>query len=232
MRPPRRPGRRRRQGGAIKPRFIRAAIALRAALGLGAGLLAPLGVQAHGAHDQHKADERRPSTVQVSVPDVALVDASGRERKLKSEVMGERVVVVNFVFTTCTTVCPISSAILAQVQQRLGVQVGKDVQLVSISVDPQRDTPARLKAYASKVGAGAGWTWLTGRKEVVDGVLKAFGAYATRPEDHPAMMLIGSARTGRWTRMYGFPSATEVLAQVTQHVAECSSGPANTAGSM
>jgi protein SCO1/2 len=204
------------------------------AMTLAGTLLAPWAAQAHGEHDHHTAAAAaRPSTVQVRVPDVALVDPTGRERKLKSEVMGERVVVVNFVFTTCTTVCPVSSAIFAQLQERLGAQLGRDVQLVSITLDPQRDTPARLKAYASKVGASPGWTWLTGRKDVVDGVLKSFGAYTTRPEDHPAMMLVGSARTGQWTRMYGFPAVTDVLAEVMQHVAECASaGPARPAARM
>lgn len=204
--------------------------------GLCGGLLGVLLVaaggaaQAHGSHEHHAADPAaKPSSVQVRVPDAVLLDPSGRERKLKTDVMGDRVVVVNFVFTTCTTVCPVSSAILAQLQERLGAQLGKDVQLVSITVDPQRDTPARLKAYASKVGAGPGWTWLTGRKDVVDGVLKSFGAYTTKPEDHPAMMLVGSARTGQWTRLYGFPAVTDVLAEVTQHVAQCTSASGKTA---
>lgn len=216
----------------MRPRFFSGVLALRAALGLGAGLLTPLAVQAHGDHDRHKAAESSPSTVQVRVPDAALVDQSGRRRKLASEVMGDRIVVVNFVFTTCTTVCPISSAILAQVQERLGDRLGKDVQLVSVTIDPQRDTPARLQAYASKIGAGAAWTWLTGRKQDVDDVLRAFGAYTTRPEGHPAMMLVGSARSGRWTRMYGFPSATDVLAEVMQHLAECAPAPNPAAGSL
>lgn len=204
--------------------------ALGAALSAGAALLLPRIARAHGEHEHHKAGgDGRPSSVQLTVPDAALVDPSGRARRLTSEVMGDRVVVVNFVFTTCTTVCPVSSAILAQLQERLGAQAGKDVQLVSITVDPQRDTPARLKAYAAKVGAGPAWTWLTGRKDVVDGVLKSFGAYTTRPEDHPAMMLVGSARTGHWTRLYGFPSVTDVLAEVMQHIAACSSAPAKTA---
>lgn len=209
--------------------FFPRTIAAFGALALGAASLAPLAAQAHGDHDHRHAADARPSAAQVHVPDAMLVDATGRERRLRSDVMGDRIVVVNFVFTTCTTVCPVSSAILAQIQERLGAQLGKDVQLVSISVDPQRDTPARLKAYASKIGAGAGWTWLTGRKEVVDGVLKAFGAYTPRPEDHPAMMLIGSARTGRWTRLYGFPSPTDVLAEVMQHLTECTSAPSATA---
>jgi len=204
-----------------------AGLALACAFALPA-LLAVQPALAHADHAHHQASAVGTGRgfVDVKLTDAALVDQSGRSRKLKSDVLADRVTVVNFVYTTCTTICPVSSALFAELQERLGAQLGKEVQLLSISVDPQRDTPSQLRAYASKVGARAGWTWLTGRKDAVDGVLKSFGAYNTRPEDHPPMLMIGDAHSGKWTRLYGFPSVSDVLAEVNQRVADCAAAAA------
>jgi protein SCO1/2 len=85
---------------------------------------------------------------------------------------------------------------------------------VSITIDPLRDTPQRLREYAGRYEAREGWAWLTGAKPDVDGVLKGFGAYAARFEDHPAMVMIGDARGGPWTRFFGFPSVDELMARI------------------
>jgi len=179
-------------------------------------LLAAPGAWAHD-HAQHAGHAAsapaaaEPMGVRVKLEDTLLRDQDGREVHLLSEVLGGRVAVVNFVYTTCTTVCPVSSASFGELQKRLSGRLGRDVLLVSITVDPQRDTPARLKEYAAKYGAGEGWRWLTGKKRSVDRVLQAFGAYTTNFEDHPAMIMVG--RGGRWIRLFGFPSADELLAQ-------------------
>jgi protein SCO1/2 len=184
------------------------------------GLLLSLPAAAHDAHAHHgtqaaasapRAPERG---IELQLADTPLKDQDGREWRLKSDLLGKRVTVVNFVYTTCTTVCPVSSATIAQLQSRLGASLGDRVQLVSITVDPQRDTPARLKEYATKHGAGPSWRWLTGRKADVDAALKAFGAYTVNFEDHPAMIIVGDAEGRRWTRLYGFPSVDELVAQV------------------
>lgn len=177
------------------------------------------GALAHGQHDRAKANPET-AAVQVRLADTPLIDRHGRERRLKTDVLGDRVTVVNFVYTTCTTICPITSATFAQLQERLGARLGRQVQLVSITLDPQRDTSARLDAYAAKHDAGAHWTWLTGRKDAIDSVLKAFGAYTSSPENHPAMVMVGDAHSGRWTRLYGFPSVAEILAEVERRTAE------------
>jgi protein SCO1/2 len=180
----------------------------------GAAMLVALPAGAHGDHAARPVPP--PGTVKVTVPDIRLQDQDGRAVRVKSDVFGDRLVVINFVFTTCTTVCPVSSATMAQLQDKLGERVGKDVVLVSMSVDPARDTPARLKEYAAKHGARGGWTWLTGRKGDVDQVTKAFGAYTINVDDHPALVMVGDPRSQAWTRFFGFPGVDELNQRVEQ----------------
>ncbi|AKJ06753.1 protein SCO1/2 [Archangium gephyra] len=153
---------------------------------------------------------------EVRLVEAGLVDQDGTPVRLGGEVIGDRLVVMNFVFTTCTTVCPVLSAIFSRVQGRLGDRLGKEVQLVSLSVDPTRDTPARLKDYATRLRAKAGWTWLTGGPENVKQVLQGLGAYTPSYANHTPMVLIGDARTGTWVRLNGFPSEEQILAKVDE----------------
>ena len=172
---------------------------------------------AHPAsHGQAGVPPVVPQGARITLADVALLDQDGRSLRLRSDAIGARIVIVNFAYTTCTTVCPVASAVLAQVQGRLGARLGRDVGLVTVSVDPLRDTPARLKAYAERVGAGPGWRWLTGAKPQVDEVLKAFGAYTANFADHPPLTLVGDARSGRWLRFYGFPTPEQLVTAVEQ----------------
>ena len=154
--------------------------------------------------------------MRIDVPDAELVTQDGQAVKLASDVIGDRIVVVDFVYTTCTTVCPVLSAILRQVQERLDERLGSEVMLVSISVDPNRDTPARLKAYSGKLGAQDGWLWLTGEKTVVDMVLKDLGAYTPNFEDHPSMILVGDGQSGEWGRFLGFPGAEQIMTRIDE----------------
>jgi protein SCO1/2 len=123
--------------------------------------------------------------------------------KFVSDVIGDRIVVMDFVYTTCTTVCPVISAVFGQVQNKLGNRLGDDVVLVSVSVDAIRDTPKRLKAYSKAHGARPGWIWLTGKKRTMDEVLDGLGAYTPNFEDH-----------GQWSRLYGFPNPDRIMEQV------------------
>lgn len=195
------------------------------ALRFGVALLAVLGLPPpaiaaddHSHHHHHKAQAApaRPSTVKVRYDDSVLIDQGGRTLRLKTDVMGDRVVVVDFVYTTCTTVCPVLTALLASVQKELSGPGADDLRLVSITVDPARDTPARLKEYANKHGAQPGWLWLTGPTGRVNEVLKGFGAYTPNFEDHPPLVLVGDARSGQWTRFYGFADPDAVVAKVRE----------------
>lgn len=178
----------------------------------------------HGAvaeddpHAEHKAMMKQPAepaeAARVELLDRVLVDQHGKEVKFVSDVIGDRIVVMDFVYTTCTTVCPVLSAVFAQLQNKLGDRLGDDVVLVSVSVDPVRDTPQRLKAYSSIHKAQPGWIWLTGQKSTMNDVLDGLGAYSPNFEDHAAMVLIGDGRDGQWSRFYGFPNPDRLLERV------------------
>jgi len=169
-------------------------------------------------HAHHRAMMNKPAepakSADVDLVDLALIDQHGTEMKFVSDVIGNRIVVMDFIYTSCTTVCPVISAVFGQVQKKLGDQLGDEVVLVSVSVDPVRDTPQRLKAYASKHNAESGWIWLTGPKTTMDEVLDGLGAYSPNFEDHPAMVLVGDGRTGEWSRYFGFPSPDRLMEQV------------------
>ena len=85
-------------------------------------------------------------------------------------------------------------------------------------MDPGRDTPARLKAYAARHHAKPGWTWLTGGRGTVEQVLRGMGAYTPSFADHPPMVLVGDG-AGGWTRLNGFPSQAAIVAQVDAYAA-------------
>ena len=150
----------------------------------------------------------------VDLLDLVLMNQNGEEVNFVSDVIGDRIVVMDFIYTSCSSVCPVISAVFGQVQDKLGEQLGDEVVLVSVSVDPVRDTPQRLKAYAAKHKAKPGWIWLTGGKRTMDEVLDGLGAYTPNFENHPAMVLVGDGRTGEWSRFFGFPSPDRLKDQV------------------
>lgn len=168
----------------------------------------------HSMHMMPAAE--KPSSVKVKLLDNRLVDQDGRLRTLKSDVIGEKLVVMDFAYTTCTTVCPVLTTLMAKLQGELLESGPAGVQLVTITVDPARDTPARMRAYAKQYGAKPGWVWLTGKTGDVNEVLKGVGAYAPRFEDHPPLVLVGDPVTGNWTRFVGFTDPKELLEKVRQ----------------
>ncbi len=155
-----------------------------------------------------------PSAATVSLEDLPLLDQDGKSRRFRSEVVGDRIVVMDFIFTTCTTICPVLSSKMARVQERLGARLGRDVFLVSVSVDPTRDGPAQLLAYSKKWKAREGWSFLGGKPADVNAVLKGVGAYTANFANHPPMFLVGDGRSGTWTRLNGFPEVDQILKQV------------------
>jgi protein SCO1/2 len=208
------------------------AAALAAALAVAIGPT-PVAAQ-HDKHDHHAQHGKSapqavvPQSAKLALTDTPLVDQDGRNLRFKTDALGDRIVVIGFVYTTCTTVCPVISQLMLQAQTKLGARVGKDVGLVTVTVDPVRDTPPRLKEYAARIGAGPGWTWLTGPKPQVDEVLKVFGAYAANFLEHPPVVMVGDAKSGKWMRFYGFPNPDQLVNAVGELSA--ARGKAGTAG--
>ena len=154
--------------------------------------------------------------VEVKLLDLELLDQDGRKVKFQSDVIGDRIVVIDTFFTTCGLICPILSAIYADLQDRLGDRLGGEVVLVSISVDPNTDIPPRLKEFAKTWEARPGWVFLTGQKTVVDRVLGGLGLYTTDFASHPAAFLVGDGKSRQWTKFYGFASPEELLGKVDE----------------
>src|SRR5512139_2754184 len=169
----------------------------------------------HAMHHMQGAAATAAEAARVELPDTRLLNQDGEPLRFGSEAVGDGVVVIDFVYTRCTTVCPVLSAVFAQLQERLGPRV----RLVSLSLDPVSDTPARLKEYASRYASGPGWTWLTGDKPEVDRTLLALGAYVGDPASHPPMVLVGDVRRGGWTRFVGIASPERIAARAEELLA-------------
>lgn len=146
----------------------------------------------------------------INVPDVPVIDQDGQAKRFYTDLVKDRVVVVNFVFTTCRTICPPMGATFGKLQQVLGERAGKDVHLISVSVDPGTDTPERLKAWSQKFGAGPGWTLVTGDRAEITRLLKALGVYSANIGDHSPLVLIGNDARHQWTRAYGLAAPAKL----------------------
>ncbi len=152
-----------------------------------------------------------------AVPDVTLVDEGARPVRLREALAGDEPVMLNFIFTTCTAICPVMSRIFARVPQELGAGAGR-MRFVSISIDPEQDTPKRLHEYAARFGAGPRWRFLTGSVADVEAVERAFDAFRGDKMNHEPLTLLRPAPGRPWVRLDGFASAAE-LAREYERVA-------------
>jgi protein SCO1 len=149
----------------------------------------------------------------LDLPNIFVQDSRNREYRLL-DLLQDHIAVVNFIFTSCTTICPVLSATMQNIEKQLQDQLGKNVILITISVDPTRDTSEKLRVHAEKLGAGPHWHWLTGRPPEVNRLLKAFGIPSGRPEDHPPIMLAGNVNANNWLRWVGIPSPEAIIEAV------------------
>ena len=153
----------------------------------------------------------QPSASQRYFGDVMLLDQDGVERRFYSDLLQGKVVVINVLFTRCDNACPVMAGTFARIQEFLGDRLGADVHMLSISVDPANDTPARLKAYASGFKARPGWFFLSGNPRNVDAALQKLGQRVERKEDHSNLFLIGNDRTGLWKKVFGMAPYEEIV---------------------
>jgi cytochrome oxidase Cu insertion factor (SCO1/SenC/PrrC family) len=163
-----------------------------------------------------EASKDADTIAQLRIPDATVYNQNGRRLNFYTDLVKGKTVAINFIFTTCTTICPPLTATFRRVQQELDKQTGHDIELISISVDPTTDTPERLFDFAAKFKAGAGWTFVTGDKNEIDSLLQALGVAVTNKNDHTPMILVGNDATGHWTRAYGLSTPTTLVKVITE----------------
>lgn len=147
-----------------------------------------------------------------TVPDVVLVNQDGHKVHLKTYLRSDKPVIVDFIFGTCTTICPVLSASFVNLQQKLGPNAQK-VNLVSISIDPENDSPKVLKEYLKRYRAKPGWDFFTGSRKDIDSVMRAFNAYIPNKMSHFPLTLIRSPGDGTWVRIFGLMSSSEFMGE-------------------
>jgi len=162
------------------------------------------------------AQSQEPGATEKYFSDVELTDQNGRKLRFYNDVLKGKTVVINALFTTCPNVCPPMSRNFERIQAAVGERLGKDVFLVSITVDPENDTPEKLKAYADRFHARAGWLFLTGKKENVDSALYKLGQYVEQKDQHKTIIIIGNEATGLWKKAFGLASAEDLIKLVEE----------------
>ena len=154
-----------------------------------------------------------------TIPDLMLITQDGQNVRLRSELMKGRVAAISFIFTTCPSICRSIGVNLEQLQTELGPSLGKEISLISITIDPEKDTPEELKKWGKQFNAGAGWSLLTGTKRDIDQLLKKLEVFTSDIQTHTPFMLIVDDRTGQWTRVNVLATPPPKIAEMLRKLA-------------
>lgn len=173
---------------SVKLRLLRIGVML-------ALMAAPLSVSAQQLQDRRPAKD--------AITNITVVDQDGKRIDFYEDLVKGRVVAINFIYTTCTAICPMQGNQFARLQTMLGDRLGKDVLLISISADPDADSAQKLKTWLTHFGAKQGWTFVTGEKSEIDRISRALTGDQARKGDHSPAMFIGNYDKGVWKRVYG-----------------------------
>jgi protein SCO1 len=134
------------------------------------------------------------------IPNLPVVTQDGKTVRFYDDLIKGKIVIISFIYTSCRDICPLTTARLAQVEERLGDVVGRDIFLISMTVDPENDTPHKLKQYAEAFSAGPGWTFVTGKPEDVRAINYKFGDRSGKLSEHRNEIVLGNDMTGEWQR--------------------------------
>lgn len=149
------------------------------------------------------------------IPDVVLLDQEGKEVRIKEYLDIDQVVVVDFIFGTCTTICPVLSVGFSYFQKKT-LNMGENVRLISFSIDPDNDTPEIMKDYLERYNGQPGWTIFTGKRQDIIDVLRGFDAYVSNKMDHYPLTIMRGPEDNRWVRLYGMLSASDLMKEYEQ----------------
>jgi len=173
------------------------------------------------AHHRHMMDQKgyKRSTHIYDIPPLVLVDKDNNKVSINEALAVDEPVMLNFIFTTCTTICPVLSATFAQVQRELGDEADQ-VKMISITIDPEYDTPERLRNYAVRFKAGPQWQFYTGTSNDIVAIQKAFDAYRGSKANHEPLTFLHVPADPQWVRVNGLASAADVVKEYRQLLAE------------
>jgi len=149
----------------------------------------------------------------VEIPDVTLIDQDAQLVTLEELVDGNEVVMVDFIFGTCTTICPILSAGFSNLQRRMGSGPGGPT-LISLSIDPEHDSPEIMAKYLKRYRAQPGWSFLTGDRDDIDKIMHAFDAYVPDKMSHQPVTFIKAGASNRWVKIDGLVSTADLIAEL------------------
>lgn len=160
-------------------------------------------------------------------PNVELTTQDGKTVHFFDDLLKDKVVVIDLIYTHCVDSCPLETARLAEVQRRLGNRVGKDIFFYSITIDPKRDTPQVLKAYAERYHVGPGWLFLTGKKDDITLISKKLGLYSdpdpNNRDGHTPGLMMGNQKTGEWRQGSAGDNAsflTQEIGDLLPHISQ------------
>lgn len=169
-------------------------------------------------HAHHKAmmknkNSAKLSTQKYNIPKLTLMDKMGIKTPTDKLFNNDKTVVVNFIFTTCNTICPVMSGTFSQLDKHIA-KTDKDVELISISIDPEFDTPKVLQDYGNKFKSSDKWSFYTGAREDIIKLQTAFNAYRGSKMNHVPITLLRNANSEEWTRIDGFASSKQLISEI------------------
>ncbi|WP_257387794.1 SCO family protein [Tahibacter caeni] len=170
------------------------------------------------------ADTPTPSTdkprdgAAIYLADLPLVDQNGKPVDLYNDIIAGRRIVLHSFFARCEGSCPVMMTTLQALQKQLGSRLGKDVHIVSITVDPDHDTPQVLADYARRVQAKPGWHFLSGSSAQVTTALRRIGQYTDAPENHMNLIIVGNDTNGDWRKVHGLAGVKQVVTEILEAV--------------
>ena len=198
---------------ATMKRLNRFRLSLGKTVALGLLLVVPIAVAQ--SPQKQGALAKRPGAVtvdrvQIEIPDLLVQDHDGVERRFYSDLIKDKVVILNFFFTSCPNFCPTMSVKLRKLQNALGDRLGKDVFFITVTKDPETDTVARLREWRKKFDSKSGWTMITGDVKTISKIVYDFTGDPLGKDMHNTIFIIGNDKTGEWADLSGFASTDEL----------------------
>jgi protein SCO1 len=172
----------------------------------------------------HSSSKKERQVLKAAIPDVEVLNQEGKKIHFYRDLVKGKVVVINFIFTTCTAICPMAAHTFSKIQNltldRPGNRIGKDFHLISISIDPENDTPERLRDWGLKFKARPGWTFITGNKLEIDKLVRALTGNTARKGMHAPYVLIGNDDQQTWTSTSSLTSPSKLISVINKVVSK------------